>query len=153
MVLLRYHDHTRVFRLPAPLRRALQRRILALNGATGAVAAEDPAGVGVLDLDLLPGGYERDAWAVDRLHPSELGHRMLASALTELLAAAGFAVPHPVSLDCAGGREVTAVHRVAWLVLKGVPWLVRRGRDFGPVIVQSLVNEMVRRQAPVPDRT
>ncbi|GAA1261505.1 SGNH/GDSL hydrolase family protein [Pseudonocardia aurantiaca] len=153
VVLLRYHDHTRVFRLPAPLRRALQRRILALNGATGAVAAEDPAGVGVLDLDLLPGGYERDAWAVDRLHPSELGHRMLASALTELIAAAGFAVPHPVSLDCAGGREVTAVHRVAWLVLKGVPWLVRRGRDFGPVIVQSLVNEMVRRQAPVPDRT
>jgi hypothetical protein len=78
---------------------------------------------------------------------------MLASALTELLAAAGFAVPHPVSLDCAGGREVTAVHRVAWLVLKGVPWLVRRGRDFGPVIVQSLVNEMVRRQATLPDQT
>jgi lysophospholipase L1-like esterase len=147
VVLVRYHDHTRVFRLPAPLQRALRRRILALNAATAAVAAQHPAGVGVLDLDLLPGGYERAAWAVDRLHPSELGHRMLASGLTELLAASGFAVPHPVSLECAGGREVTAAYRVAWLVVKGVPWLVRRGRDLGPVIVQSLVAEMVRRPA------
>ncbi|OLT21931.1 hypothetical protein BJF78_33645 [Pseudonocardia sp. CNS-139] len=145
VLLARYHDHTRVFHLPAPLRRALRRRIIALNTATDAVAAQDPAGIGVLDLDLLPGGYERDAWAVDRLHPSELGHRMLASALTDLLTTAGFAVPHPVSLECAGGRRVTAAHRVAWLLVKGVPWLVRRSRDFGPVIVQSLMNEMVRR--------
>ena len=65
---------------------------------------------------------------------------------------AGFAVPHPVSLDCAGGREVTALHRAAWLVVKGVPWLVRRGRDFGPVIVQSLVDELVRRPPAVPAR-
>jgi hypothetical protein len=143
VVLARYHDHTKVFRLPAPLRRALQRRIIALNAVMGAVAALDPAGVGLLDLDLLPGGYERDTWAVDRLHPSERGHRLLASALTDLLAAADFAVPHPVSLECAGGREVTAVHRVAWLIIKGVPWLVRRSRDFGPVIVQSMLNELV----------
>jgi hypothetical protein len=70
---------------------------------------------------------------------------MLASALTDLLTAAGFAVPNPVSLDCGGGREVTALHRAAWLVLKGVPWLLRRGHDFVPVIFQSLVNELVRR--------
>jgi hypothetical protein len=62
-----------------------------------------------------------------------------------LLAAAGFAVPHRVSLECAGGRPVTALHRAAWLVVKGVPWLVRRGRDFGPMIVQSLVYELMRR--------
>jgi lysophospholipase L1-like esterase len=152
VVLLRYHDHTRVFPLPAPLQRALQRRIVALNAATGAVAAQDPAGIDVLDLDLLPGGYDRDAWAVDRLHPSERGHRMLAAACADLLGAAGFAVPYPVSLDCAGGREVTALHRAAWLVLKGVPWLVRRGRDFGPVIFHSLVNELVRRPPAITAR-
>jgi lysophospholipase L1-like esterase len=152
VVLVRYHDHTRVFRLPAPLQRALRQRIDRLNAATAAVATEDPDGVTVLDLDVLPGGYERAAWAVDRLHPSELGHRLLAAALADLLAAAGFAVPQPVSLRCGGGREVTAAHRVAWLVFKGVPWLVRRGRDLGPVIVQSLVGELVRQPVAVSDR-
>lgn len=142
VVLVRYHDHTRVFWLPAPLQRALRQRIGELNAATTAVADEDPDGVTMLDLDVLPGGYDRAAWAVDRLHPSELGHRMLAAALADLIGAAGFAVPQPVSLLCGGGREVTAAHRVAWLVFKGVPWLVRRGRDLGPVIVQGLASEL-----------
>jgi hypothetical protein len=39
---------------------------------------------------------------------------------------------------------VTAVQRAAWLVVKGVPWLVRRGRDLGPVILQGLVGELLR---------
>lgn len=153
VLVVRYHDHTRVFRLPGPLRRALAARIAALNGALDSVVRADPAGVGVgggrsvgvLDLHTLPGGYERPAWAVDRLHPSELGHRMLAAGLASLLADAGFAVPRPVSLRCAGGRVVTPAHRVAWLVLKGVPWLVRRGRDLGPVIVQGMVDGRRRR--------
>jgi hypothetical protein len=36
---------------------------------------------------------------------------------------------------------VTAAHRAAWLLVKGVPWLVRRGRDLGPVIPQGLLSE------------
>lgn len=144
VLLLRYHDHTRVFRLPAPLQRALRRRIDALNAVTDAVAAAHPGGVDVLDLDVLPGGYDRAAWAVDRLHPSERGHRMLAGGFAGLLDGAGFAVPAPVNMVCGGGREVTAAHRAAWLVVKGVPWLVRRSRDLGPVIVQGLVDELRR---------
>ncbi|OJY39004.1 MAG: hypothetical protein BGP03_02000 [Pseudonocardia sp. 73-21] len=142
VLLVRYHDHTRVFRLPAPLRRALGRRIEALNGVVDGMAGP---GVDVLDVGDLPGAYERSAWAVDRLHPSEQGHRMLAAGFAALLAGAGFAVPRPVGLECAGGREVTAAHRVAWLVAKGVPWLVHRSRDLGPVVVQGLVSELVRR--------
>jgi len=144
---IRYHDHTRVFRLPGPLRRALQQRIAALNGALDALASGP--GVAVLDLHALPGGYHRAAWAVDRLHPSELGHRLLATALCELVADAGFAVAEPVSLLCGGGRPVTSTHRMAWLVLRGLPWLVRRARDLGPVIVQGIVDGM-RRPAAVP---
>lgn len=144
VLVVRYHDHTRVFRLPAPLRRALQRRIAQLNLVIDVVARRD--GVAVLDLDRLPGGYGRDAWAVDRLHPSERGHRLLATAFATMAAEAGFAVPGEVGLTCAGGREITAAHRVAWLVVKGLPWLVRRGSDLGPVIVQGFAEEMLRRR-------
>ncbi|MHA6615562.1 SGNH/GDSL hydrolase family protein [Pseudonocardia sp. DLS-67] len=142
VVVMRYHDHTRVFPLPAPLRRALWRRVVALNIVVDGIAAETGAGIGVLDLDALPGGYEPAAWAIDRLHPSELGHRILAAGLAALVSDAGFAVPGRVSLQCGGGREVTALHRAAWLVFKGVPWLVRRGRDLGPVIVQGFAGEL-----------
>jgi lysophospholipase L1-like esterase len=134
-VVLRYHDHTRVFRLPNRLRAALRTRVAALNSAIDA-AAQD---AGVLDLHLLPGGYERTAWSVDRLHPSELGHRLLARGTAELVEAAGFAVPGEVGLECAGGREITAFHRAAWIVVKGTPWLVKRGRDLGPVILHGLL--------------
>jgi hypothetical protein len=87
----------------------------------------------------IPGGYERDAWSVDRLHPSELGHRLLAGGVAALLAEAGFGVPFPVGTRCAGGRAVSAFDRAAWLLVRGTPWLARRGRDLGPVIVQGLV--------------
>ena len=137
VLLLRYHDHTRVFRLPGPLQRALRARIDALNAALD-VAADRP-GVSVLDLDRMPGGYEPAAWSVDRLHPSERGHRLVADGLASLLAGTGHEVPATVALTCAGGRQVTAAHHAAWLLVKGVPWLVRRGRDLGPVIATGMV--------------
>lgn len=148
VLLVRFHDHTRVFRLPAVMRRALTARILALNAALDdAVAAAAPSvTVGMLDLETTS-PYDPAAWSVDRLHPSELGHRLLARGLAELLAAEGWAVPGTVSLDAAGGRVVRSWERGAWLVGKGVPWLCRRGRDLGPVMVRGLAEGM-RRGAP-----
>lgn len=139
--LVRYHDHGRVFRMPAVLRRALSARITALNTALdGAVADAAAVGTtaGVLDLHELD-CYDPDSWSVDRLHPSERGHRLLAAAMAALLAGHGWAVPGTVGLDPAGGRRVTRAQRGAWLLLQGVPWLCRRGRDLGPVIVRGIV--------------
>ncbi len=130
VVPVRYHDHGKVFRLPRSLRRALSDRVAELNEAVAGVVERE--GVPCLDLELLPGAYDLTAWSVDRLHPSELGHRMLATGFTERLAEAGFAVPRPVSLTCAGGVEPSAAGHVGWLVLKGVPWVWRRGREFLP---------------------
>jgi lysophospholipase L1-like esterase len=127
---VRFHDHSQVFWLPGPLRRALRERIDQLNDLTDAVVHRHR--IGCLDLHALPGGYERTAWSVDRLHPSELGHRLLAVGFGELIAEAGFDVPHPVSMALAGGREVTAAHHLLWLVFKGLPWLWRCGRDLVP---------------------
>ncbi len=140
----RYHDHSEIFWLPGSLGRALRARIAQLNAATDAVAARH--GAAMLDLHTLPGGYDKASWSVDRLHPSELGHRMLAQGFAELLRGAGFAVPQPVSLTCGGGRQVTAAHHAAWLVVKGVPWLCRRGKDLVPYAVSAVLQER-RRQS------
>ncbi|MGH3451712.1 MAG: SGNH/GDSL hydrolase family protein [Haloechinothrix sp.] len=127
---LRFHDHSRVFRLPGPLARALRARIGELNRVIDLVA--ERYDVPCLDVREVSGSYELAAWSVDRLHPSELGHRMLARGFTELVAGAGFAVAEPVSLECGGGLHTGAVEHIGWLVVQGVPWLLRRGRDFLP---------------------
>lgn len=130
VVTARFHDHSRVFRLPGPLRRALRARIDELNAVIDAVALRH--GAGCVDLDRLAGAYEVETWAVDRLHPSELGHRRLAAAFAAALAELGREVPGRVSPVCEGGTRTTPLHHVGWLVLKGVPWLWRRGRDLVP---------------------
>ncbi len=130
VVPLRFHDHGKVFRLPRPLYRALKSRIDELNEAIDIVVARHR--VPCLDLSTLPGTYDLPAWSVDRLHPSELGHRLLARGFTGLLAEAGFAVPEPVSLEQSGGVATSTLDHVGWLLVKGIPWLWRRGRDLVP---------------------
>lgn len=142
VVALRFHDHSRVFRLPGPLARALRTRIGRLNQVIDVVARRRD--VSCLDLVAVPGTYERAAWSVDRLHPSELGHRLLAGGLIELIADAGFAVAQPVSLECGGGMSTGAVEHVGWLVLKGIPWLCRRGRDLLPYAVAICARSAIR---------
>jgi hypothetical protein len=127
----------------------LRGRIGELNSVTDRMLARHP--VCCLDLHTLPGGYHRSAWSVDRLHPSELGHRLLARGFGELLAGAGFAVPHPVGLRRAGGREVTLLHHLVWLMIKGVPWLCRRGGDLVPYALAIALRELRRSVQPRPD--
>jgi lysophospholipase L1-like esterase len=143
VVITRFHRHGQVFRLPGPLRRALHQRIGQLNDAIDQVVAW--RGALCLDLHGMPGTYDTAAWSVDRLHPSELGHRMLASALAALLAGAGIAVPCPVDLTCVDGRQLTAADHLAWLVFRGVPWLVRRSRDLLPYAAAVVLRDLFGR--------
>jgi lysophospholipase L1-like esterase len=137
VVTAKYHEHHRVFRLPGPIRRALASRIQALNGILDRVGQRH--GIGVVDLDQVPGIYDTRAWAIDRLHPSELGHRLLAKAIADQLVAKGTAVQREVSLQCAGGRNPGKLARWGWLVFKGLPWLVRRGKDLVPYALATLL--------------
>ncbi len=145
VVALRFHDHSRVFRLPGPLARALRVRIAELNQVIDVIAARHD--IRCLDLPSVPGTYDLAAWSVDRLHPSELGHRILARGFAELIADAGFAVPAPMSLECGGGLSTGAVEHVGWLVVKGIPWLWRRGKDFLPYAASIMARSAVRSAA------
>ncbi|WP_344073979.1 SGNH/GDSL hydrolase family protein, partial [Prauserella alba] len=142
VVTVRFHDHGRVFRLPGPLRRAHAVRVAALNGAVDTVVAR--RGALCVDLDLLPGAYDLSSWSVDRLHPSERGHRLLARGITEALSHAGVAVPEPVPLGCSGGAVSGTADHLAWLLGKGAPWLWRRGRDLVPHAVGIVARDLVR---------
>ena len=79
-------------------------------------------------------------WAVDRLHPSERGHRLIARRFHAMLAAAGREVgpepgAEPVNPPPSKAAELT------WMATKGTAWVVRRSTDLVPSLLAMAVAE------------
>jgi hypothetical protein len=132
---VRFHDHGRVLRLRGPVARTITRRVNAHNDIFDEVHLR----YGGLRIDLGEGAeiYERKYWSVDRLHPSELGHRTLARRFAVLLLQQGLMFPLP-SLVCDGpaARPLDDLRRV---VAEVAPWLGRRAGETGLVIARSVL--------------
>jgi lysophospholipase L1-like esterase len=135
----RFHDHGAVFGLPGVLRRPLAARIETVNR----IYDEVHATYGGLRLDLAtrPEVTTRAFWSVDRLHPSELGHRALARLYADLLAGTGLEF-EPPALEPEGGPDQSWRRDVAWMVTEGAPWFGRRARDLGPWAVRMALSEV-----------
>jgi len=135
---MRLPDPGQMFGLPRALARPLARRMRAVNEAVDKVAL----GYGTVHLDAAgdPATYERRNWSVDRLHPNERGHRLIACRFHGLLAASGYPVgpgpdPEPSS------PPPTRLAEFGWMATKGTAWLVRRSTDLVPALVALAVRE------------
>jgi hypothetical protein len=73
---------------------------------------------------------------------------MLAGGFATLLAERGCAVPYPVSMRCSGGTSPGVAAHAAWLVLKGIPWLWRRGRDLVPYAAGIMLRSLLTSEQP-----
>lgn len=143
VLLARLHDPALPLRLPRRLAEPLRRRVAQVNAAVDAVAAA--TGALVLDLggrpDLMDG-----IWSLDRLHPNERGHRLVAREALDVLVAAGV-VPAGVPLPEAVGAGRRGQAR--WLAADGIPWFAvlyaGRARD-------GLVARLPRRLPGLPQR-
>lgn len=128
--------------LPAPaiVRRVLARRMDLVRAVTLAAVQRVSPAAGLLVLDstrVQQVGGDR-VLHIDRIHPSPLGHRLLADQVAELLGERGFgmqAVMSPVP-DPPPRRE-----RLWWLIVRGTPWLIRRSRDLLPQLVITVLRE------------
>jgi S1-C subfamily serine protease/lysophospholipase L1-like esterase len=145
---MRLPDPGQMFGLPGALARPLARRMHAVNAVVDEVARRH----GTLHLDITrdPATYERRYWSVDRLHPNERGHRLIACRFHALLATAGFGVgsspdPEPSS------PPPTRLAEARWMATKGTAWLVRRSRDLVPALVGLAVREWLGLEDPEPE--
>ena len=84
---MRLPDPGLMLGLPDALSRPLARRIHAVNAVIDDLA--ERFGTLVFDAAGDPETYDRRMWSVDRLHPSERGHRLIAGRFHDRLAAAG----------------------------------------------------------------
>ena len=151
----RMPDPGRMFGLPGVLSRPISRRTHQLNAVTDQVAARH----GTIHLDLAehPSTYDRTMWSVDRLHPSERGHRLVARGFAELLVAAGWPLHAAPDADPSGGATPSALGHAWWLATRGTAWLAERCTDLVPYLAGMALREAWesagRRPAPAAGRT
>lgn len=130
----RFHDHERVLPLPVPLRLPLRNRLDQLNAAWDEVY--DEYGGLRVDLGAMPEPLDRRFWAVDRMHPSELGHRCLARAFASELRGIGIDV-EPPSAECSGGLPPNWRRDLIWLLAEGAPWVAKLAwNEIRPALVK-----------------
>ncbi|WP_051458924.1 SGNH/GDSL hydrolase family protein [Microbispora sp. ATCC PTA-5024] len=115
--------------VPDLVRRPLTRRVRGINAILDRLA--ERYGTVHVDLAAHPALYERRMWGVDRLHPSERGHRLLARLFAGELAAHGIAVRALPDRE-PSGPVPSAWDGVRWMAVEGTGWVVRRSRDFLP---------------------
>ncbi len=135
---MRLPDPGRMLGLPGSLARPLARRAHEVNAIMDAVAAR----FGTLHYDAAgdPATHDPAMWAVDRLHPSERGHRLIACRFYDQLAAAGLpAGPRPDPEP--SSPPPTRLAEFGWLATKGTAWVVRRSTDLVPGLLAMAIRE------------
>ncbi len=142
---MRLPDPGRMLGLPGTLARPLARRMHEVNAAIDAVAAR----FGTLHYDAAGDAECHDPrmWAVDRLHPSERGHRLIACRFHDQLAAAGLPTgprpdPGPSS------PPPTRLAEIGWLATMGTAWVLRRSIDLVPGLLALAIREWWSGEVP-----
>jgi lysophospholipase L1-like esterase len=140
---MRMPDPGKMLGLPASLARPLARRMHEVNTALDAVAER----FGTLHYDAANDSvvYDPRMWAVDRLHPSERGHRLIACRYYDALAAAG--VPVGVRPDPEPSNPPpTKLAEIGWMATKGTAWVLRRSTDLIPGLIALAIKETLAKQ-------
>jgi lysophospholipase L1-like esterase len=129
---MRLPDPGRMLHLPDVLARPLARRAHLLNEVIDQVAER----FGTLHFDAAGDVcvYHPSMWAVDRLHPSERGHRHIARRFHSLLTEAGHALNPPPGAEPMN-EPPTQLEQLAWMATKGTVWVLRRSTDLVPNLV------------------
>jgi lysophospholipase L1-like esterase len=135
---MRLPDPARMFGLPETLARPFTSRILAVNAELDRVAAR----YGTLHWDAAndPGTYDRLNWFVDRLHPNERGHRLIARRFWDALDAAGTELREQPSLQPTSPPP-TRREEITWMATKGTAWFLRRSVDLIPYMLFMAARE------------
>ncbi|WP_061962427.1 SGNH/GDSL hydrolase family protein [Demequina flava] len=138
--------------LPRGISTVMAHRAGLVNEALGAAAAA--SGITILDGATVMARTGKAGWHVDRIHPSPIGHRALATEAIRML----HDTWSPVALVPAAPTPPTRSAQAWWLMRHGTPWALKRSKDLLPALVAVVAAEWVvaRRGAsqtlPEPER-
>jgi lysophospholipase L1-like esterase len=135
---MRLPDPGQMLGVPSGLARPLGRRTRMVNDELDAVAAR----YGTVHFDAAsdPDTYDRRNWSVDRLHPNERGHRLIACRFWDALGSAGYGLaarPQLQPLSPPPTRREEAI----WMTTRGTAWMLHRSVDLVPYLLFMTVRE------------
>lgn len=135
---MRLPDPARMLGLPPGLARPFTRRMAAVNAELDQIAAR----YGTLHWDAAadPETYDRLNWSVDRLHPNERGHRLIARRFWDALDGAGLVLGTRPSA-APTSPPPTRRDEIAWMATKGTAWFLRRSVDLIPYMLFMAARE------------
>jgi lysophospholipase L1-like esterase len=145
---MRLPDPGRMLGMPRVLARPIATRAHQINAVMDVVA--DRFGTLHFDAASDEETYDPRMWAVDRLHPSERGHRHIARRFHALLAESGLPVGIPPGAEPANPPPTRAME-FAWLATKGSAWVLRRSTDLVPNLIAMAFAEWRAGEPPAPD--
>jgi lysophospholipase L1-like esterase len=122
----------RMLRLPKALARPLARRVNAVNDIIHELASRYP--IAHAHAATHAHTFDRRMWSIDRLHPSERGHRLLARLCHDALLDKGFPVGAAPSAE-PDQPPPTRRSRIWWMATKGTRWVLRRSTDLLPQLL------------------
>lgn len=145
---MRLPDPGRMLGLPGVMARPLARRAHQVNDVMDTVAER----FGTLHFDAARDAeaYDPRMWAVDRLHPSERGHRLIARRFHALLAEAGFPVGAEPGADPVNPPP-TRMAEFAWMATKGTAWVAKRSTDLVPSLLGMAIAEWREASGQLPE--
>jgi lysophospholipase L1-like esterase len=126
---MRLPDPGKMLGMPGLLARPLARRAQQINEVMDGLAER----FSTLHFDAVTDeeAYDPRMWAVDRLHPSERGHRLIARRFHALLAEAGHTLAAPPGAEPLEDPP-TRAEQLAWMATKGTAWVAKRSTDLVP---------------------
>jgi lysophospholipase L1-like esterase len=138
---MRLPDPGQMLGVPNALARPLGRRMRAVNTELDAIAAR----YGTVHFDAADDSdtYDRRNWSVDRLHPNERGHRLIACRFWNALEAAGCPVGSPPDPE-PSNPEPRRRDEVLWMATRGTAWVMRRSVDLIPYLLFITAREWIR---------
>lgn len=134
VVLLGLPDPAKTALAPKRVKQILSRRVQSLNDILTDVSAQENA--------LFIAGweqkevYERSFWHVDRMHPSSLGHQLIADLIRNELN-----LPLRVSNTLTTKSIRTQKDDLFWLLTSGTKWLLKRSIDLIPTLIYLIMIE------------
>ena len=134
VVLLGLPDPSKTALAPKRVKKILSRRVQSLNEILMDVSAQENA--------LFISGweqeevYERSFWHVDRMHPSSLGHQLIADLIRNDLN-----LPLRVSNTLPTKSIRTQKDDLFWLLTSGTKWLLKRSIDLIPTLIYLMMIE------------
>jgi lysophospholipase L1-like esterase len=139
VIMVELHDPNELLRIPKIVKRILRKRVESVNAVYRKISEE--LEIVLIKTREIPDVHNLRNWHIDRMHPGERGHKLLAREVALQLRKRGW----ELSLPEAGEIEVRERSvQIRWLISNGLPWFLKRSVDLLPVVIFLSVIEFFK---------